>query len=496
LERTFTQIDQNNFAELSRDFNPLHMDEVYARRAIFGKQVVHGIHLLLWSLNELSKHLSDKYIHISRLVCRFPKPVGLNEKVKINIHEIEEQGKIKMDIVDCSKGLVCTSIQVFFSNLKTTKNEWDVSLYETSTKRQPTYVSFNSEFSFNETQSLILGTLAPLKAFKDLSKKTPFWQILFIINSTRLVGMECPGLNSIFSSFEIDFDTQPKESKTVEYRVKKYFSKLSRLDMQMLWEGTKAELVTFVRPEAIETKSGEDIQNIVSAKKYKKVRALVVGGSRGIGAVTTKLLALSGSDVLFTYYKGEKEARHIESEINELGGNCRGINLDIDDIETPMQTIKDYQATHLFYFPTPSIFVGNKSQFNSDIYTKFSQYYVEAFYKVFSSLKDNLSFVFYPSSTAIDERVLEMKEYIMAKSAGEELCKFLAVIHPSINFYSRRIPRTETDQTVSLVKVKSEDPVNLMMAYMDEFLAVDSAIQIQNPKKITEGVPKSEASVI
>ncbi len=61
--RTFTSEDQIAFAELSGDYNPLHMDAVASRRMLFGSQVVHGIHTLLWALDCYSK---DKTEYVER----------------------------------------------------------------------------------------------------------------------------------------------------------------------------------------------------------------------------------------------------------------------------------------------------------------------------------------------------------------------------------------------------------------------------------------------
>jgi len=45
--QVFAKSDQDMFSRLSGDYNPLQTDPVLARRLIFGKQVVHGVHLLL-----------------------------------------------------------------------------------------------------------------------------------------------------------------------------------------------------------------------------------------------------------------------------------------------------------------------------------------------------------------------------------------------------------------------------------------------------------------
>ena len=39
-EKIFTQDDQEQFAELSGDFNPLHVSDAYSRKTIYGRQLV------------------------------------------------------------------------------------------------------------------------------------------------------------------------------------------------------------------------------------------------------------------------------------------------------------------------------------------------------------------------------------------------------------------------------------------------------------------------
>ena len=53
-ERVFTDEDQRHFARLSGDSNPMHLDAAVARRLLTGRQVVHGVHLLLWALERWS----------------------------------------------------------------------------------------------------------------------------------------------------------------------------------------------------------------------------------------------------------------------------------------------------------------------------------------------------------------------------------------------------------------------------------------------------------
>ena len=42
-KKRFSPTDQSTFAKLSGDYNPIHIDEVAARRLLFGAPVVHGV---------------------------------------------------------------------------------------------------------------------------------------------------------------------------------------------------------------------------------------------------------------------------------------------------------------------------------------------------------------------------------------------------------------------------------------------------------------------
>lgn len=52
--RHFGRADQDAFAALSGDWNPIHVDPVAARRLLFGEPVTHGVHLAMWALDALA----------------------------------------------------------------------------------------------------------------------------------------------------------------------------------------------------------------------------------------------------------------------------------------------------------------------------------------------------------------------------------------------------------------------------------------------------------
>jgi hypothetical protein len=68
----------------------------------------------------------------------------------------------------------------------------------------------------------------------------------------------------------------------------------------------------------------------------------------------------------------------------------------------------------------------------------------------------------YPSSVAVEENPSDMLEYSQAKKEGEELCLELIKKYSNIKILCPRLPRLETDQTVSLSSVKNEDPIQIL----------------------------------
>jgi acyl dehydratase len=82
-ERSFTFQDQEVFATLSRDFNPMHVDPEAARRLPLGRPVVHGIHAVLWALEQWLAPQSEP-LALARLDVQFRAPIGTGDRVALD----------------------------------------------------------------------------------------------------------------------------------------------------------------------------------------------------------------------------------------------------------------------------------------------------------------------------------------------------------------------------------------------------------------------------
>jgi acyl dehydratase len=76
-ERCITQEDIQRFAELSGDFNKLHLDEEYAKQTLFGGRIAHGLLILsvasgLWYKLNLTRDSIVAFIGIEDLSFKAP----------------------------------------------------------------------------------------------------------------------------------------------------------------------------------------------------------------------------------------------------------------------------------------------------------------------------------------------------------------------------------------------------------------------------------------
>ena len=80
----FSHADVDAFAAASYDRNPLHVDEAYARRTVFGRRVVHGVASLLRALAELPAREGRS---LASLTAHFPNPIFLDVPYVVHVEE-------------------------------------------------------------------------------------------------------------------------------------------------------------------------------------------------------------------------------------------------------------------------------------------------------------------------------------------------------------------------------------------------------------------------
>lgn len=86
----------SDFAEISGDFNPLHMDEQYAKDAKFEKRVCHGMLLASFFSRLIGMYLPGKNALYFSQNLNFVKPCFIGDKIIVNGEVIDKSESTKM----------------------------------------------------------------------------------------------------------------------------------------------------------------------------------------------------------------------------------------------------------------------------------------------------------------------------------------------------------------------------------------------------------------
>lgn len=460
--RTFCMEDQEDFARLSGDRNPLHLDPLLARRLMFGQAVVHGIHLLLWSMDHC---LSGGTIRLglANLRVDFRRHLGLGEEVVCRVRRSKE------DWLEVE--LEAEGMPVVW---------WEASLRPAGSPPTNPLPPLTEAGECHELTSqeasraqgrLELGLDHDLfrRMFPALAAALPAWQVAALLATTRLVGMHCPGLHSVYSGLELSFyPLSGQGARWLQYRVSRHEPVFSLLWLAVAGHGMQGTVKAFLRPQPRRQADMDKINALVPPGAFQSWHALVIGGSRGLGEVAAKLLAAGGARVILTYHQGREDALRVVEAITQAGGRARCLRLDVlSAAESLLADLGGEVPNCLCYFATPFIAKGQSTQFSIKAFQVFCDYYVKGFLQAVEALlhlNPSGLRVLYPSSVAVEELPPDMHEYAAAKLAGEGVCQFLLKAHPAgLRLCSPRLPRLATDQMPTFLPVESGEPVDYIL---------------------------------
>ena len=93
---TITESMVNNFANISGDFSPIHVDEEYAKSTSFGKRVAHGMLLASFLSRVDGMYLPGKHALYFSQNLEFRNPCFINDKIKISSIVIDKSESTKI----------------------------------------------------------------------------------------------------------------------------------------------------------------------------------------------------------------------------------------------------------------------------------------------------------------------------------------------------------------------------------------------------------------
>jgi len=440
---------QKRFAAMTGDHNPIHTDPLVARRTQFGRVAVHGMHV---ALSALERAVADDDRVPRSLRATFRHSVGVGDQIVATIEPVGgESLRVSAD-VDVRRVL---DLEIGFGR-SFVQPEHSIAMPEI----RPPEVLTIDELD-GRAGAIPVEADADLLAdeFPVLNDRIGRVAMSELATLTRLVGMHVPGLHSLLSAFDVHL-APTGHDHGMHFEVTRADERFSAVVIDVEGGMLSGSVNTFVRPRPVDASVGAIRPE---PGEFENVRALVIGGSRGLGAITVELLVLGGADVRFTYRTGAADAGDVEAR----AAGATAYPLDVSDPDDAIATVTadSWQPTLLAYFATPPIFVGARGTYSEHLHAQFLAVYVHAFEHIVQLLDSKaLRGILWPSSEAAAHEVPGLAEYGDAKRTGEQLCERLAEQLGHVTVLTPRFPRLLTDQSTSFVPTEFGDTSSEVLA--------------------------------
>ena len=237
-------------------------------------------------------------MRMTHISADFRRPAIAGRSIEFAIRESSED-RIRIEAISERLGLMCVAIQ-FSPRVPAVEIDIPATVPHSM---QPKDRSLSEVRGCGGRLPVWMDSGLAATLFPNLVRLFPPVQLAVLLATSRLVGMEVPGLHSVWRSFH--FSETPVQSE-LTYEVERIDERFSLVELRMNAPGLSGTLSTSMRPESTVQAAYDVIQSQVNASEFRGERALVIGGSRGLGEVAVKLLAAGGADVRFSYHRALK----------------------------------------------------------------------------------------------------------------------------------------------------------------------------------------------
>lgn len=441
----FGSADQQRFAALSGDRNPLHVDPVAARRLLTGRPVVHGVHAVLRMLDGWATAVLPQRWRID---AEFLNPLSVGEAA-VMVFDSDDAGEPRA--VASVAGLACCRITLRAAETAAaaapalSHDVETIAIGDSPIDREP-------QAWVGRQQAIALPGARFDGDFPVACARLGERRVAAIALLSSYVGMVCPGLHSVFSSLLVEAGDDGGDR--LVFRVQRYDPRF-RLFVIAFDGAVRGQIKAFVRAPAQVQPGVAELRELMLRDEFAGSVHWVLGGSRGLGEVVAKLLAAAGARVWLSYASGAADAQRVVQEIAAAGApaaTTRQLDLLQGGFDDWLREAPWPDA--VWYFATPRIFRKRAAVFDEALLDEFLHFYVRRFAQLCDALEDAAGGrsvrVFYPSTVFVDDRPKGMTEYTMAKAAAEVLITDLARTLRHVKPVAHRLPRLATDQTAGL----------------------------------------------
>ncbi len=460
----FNPSDIELFAAASHDQNPLHVSLLYARRTAVGEPVVFGILSALAALSEIPNQPGQV---LGSVALTFRNPLFANVDYELSIAE-RKSGQFKISIKDAGR-IMLTGQLGYRHEAVVEQAVWCVAADPQTKALSRPMVEFKPGLTVMGEYGPSAGPLQELIERWHLSDKGVSRERLSILLwCSYVVGMHLPGEPAVFSQLRLEFEP----ASTFDHLPLSYVANVTSFDERFdllqveaaLARGSvpsaRGELSAFVRRDSPRVSVHELAEKIPRSMALSGKTALVIGGSRGLGAALVAALASQGCHVFLNYLNSTDEAFALQERLHECSGGVTLFQGDATDVKwcRQLRTQLMNQGTDLdFLVCNASPPIGNLG-FGLDSVARIIAFVDKSLSLAcvplagfFDLLESRGGQVVLISSAVAAEGAHDYPpdwfHYVSAKYALEGLVRAIASQSSQLKFLIVRPPRLLTDQT-------------------------------------------------
>jgi NAD(P)-dependent dehydrogenase (short-subunit alcohol dehydrogenase family) len=455
----FSKDDLTVFSAASCDRNPLHLSTEFAHRSCYGQRVVFGI---LGAFACLAKAKPPVNSILSNIILEFPRPIFLDIDYEVIVIE---QLTSTRSVSLCDGSRVLIRAEFAFTECAPEPIAWE------QTPPALRQLPVDPEDNDLRAGSSVGGHYLPnptamgelLRRFCIDEKCFGRLQLSALVWSSYLVGMEQPGLRGLFYKLMLSFG-HLEQCGTAAFSYQARVRSLTAFNVivsdlcllsknQVVATGESWALLTPRSPR----RSVTTVANLLPSEPHLKDKvAIVVGASRGLGAMLTTALALQGCTVLAIFKSSNSEAAHLRESLAFAPGKITLIQGDAADVtwceELRSRVLREFgQLDFLVCNACPPLLplqLESKMVERINSYVNYALALVSVPISVFLQLVEEKSgWGVIISSSAVETTPREWPHYVALKAAIEGLTRVASLQYPTANFLLVRPPRLNTDLT-------------------------------------------------
>lgn len=432
-----------------------------------GAPVVHGIHLVMWALEQVLATEPELAVAVTAIRATFRKPAYLDREIELDACR-EPDGSLRLALHSADGEVLEMSVR-----LAPAAPAASVAIEAWRSPVAPDELSRDAAATAAGSIPLAVDLDLARMRFPALCSRLDSSMLAELLALTRLVGMHCPGLHSVFAGLSLDAH-QLARGADLTYEVAEAKLKYSMIRLRVSGPRLGGTLETFYRPAPARLDMGEVVQTVTAGELAGQV-ALVVGGTRGLGEAFAKAIAAGGGRVCVTYHRGAADAARIVDEIMGAGFIASAIQLDVTASRSTLADAWPFEVppTHLYYLATPTLYSIRKgAAFKTEELDLLIRCYVSGLHAIAASavgLGAKKLIVWAPSTTMLDAS-RGGTAYCIAKAAMEELGLHLPSLLP-VTVHMPRLGKVDTDQTAGLIELKSASPLAVALEHLRQLSA-------------------------